>query len=73
MLNINDMEEILKTLWNFQSNANEQLFVEIFGFDIGNHLWNKFIKEKRNLLNFSKLLDQENWKKLNDHLFLLTT
>jgi len=66
------MEEILKLLWKVQYNANPELFAEIFG-NLGFHLWDKYIYDERNLLNFAKGLDSENYKKLNDYLFKLQT
>lgn len=63
------MDTILKGLWKFQYNANPELFQAIFGNNMGSHLWDRFsFEEDRNLLNFFKVLDDDNRLRLTDYL-----
>ena len=63
------MKTILKELWKFQYNANPELFQEIFGKNMGQHLWDRFsFEEDRNLLNFFKVLDDDNRDRLDEYL-----
>jgi hypothetical protein len=63
------METIFKELWKFQYNCTPELFQEIFGNNMGSHLWDRFsFEEDRNLLNFHKGLDDDNRLRLTEYL-----
>jgi hypothetical protein len=62
------MEKAFKTLTEFESQADADLFIKIFG-EVGKHLWNKFAnKNGFNLIRFGRSLDTENHQRLMNHL-----
>jgi Fe-S cluster biosynthesis and repair protein YggX len=61
------MEQIFRMLREFESVASPNTFKLIFG-EMGAHLWNKFsFKCDHNLIKFTRILDNENNKKLMDY------
>jgi hypothetical protein len=58
----------LERLVNFERNADEDDFEEIFGF-AGSNLWDKFeVHANKKILDFYRGLDSRNVAKLIDHL-----
>lgn len=52
----------------FEANADKKEFGEIFGEIVGSHLWDKFVKLRRNFLWFYGVLDEQNRDILTDYL-----
>ncbi len=58
-------------IWEFQCKVNQSLMIYLFGERLGNHYWDKFVREHdRNLLQFLRGLDSEKKSDLMANIFL---
>ena len=65
-LSIDDKKELIsiysnyEKLWEFQCKVNQKLMVYIFGERLGEHYWEKFVRDfDRNVMKFMKSMDSD--------------
>jgi len=69
--NLSDKEDILflysKLFW-IQNNYTKEINENIFGIDLSDHMWNKWIECEMNLLFFINRLDSVNNDKILEYI-----
>lgn len=66
---IQNVYHYVEQLTNFSNKANQKLFVYLYGEQIGNHLWEKFLSFDGDMFKFIKYLDVENKTILMTNIF----
>lgn len=59
---------MVNKLASFEINADQDLFIEIFGEWMGNHLWGEFIRYDHKILSLWRNLNDKNKSKLLNFL-----